>query len=50
MITVTNLYKSFPMGEHTLPVLKGIDLTIARANSSPSSARPELEKAPCCIF
>ena len=30
MITVTNLYKSFPMGEHTLPVLKGIDLTIAR--------------------
>src|SRR4029078_3066998 len=30
MITVTNLYKSFPMGEHTLPGLKGIDLTIAR--------------------
>jgi lipoprotein-releasing system ATP-binding protein len=30
MITVTKLYKSFPMGEHTLPVLKGIDLTIAR--------------------
>jgi lipoprotein-releasing system ATP-binding protein len=30
MITVTNLYKSFPMGEHILPVLKGIDLTIAR--------------------
>jgi len=30
MITVTNLHKSFPMGEHTLPVLKGIDLTIAR--------------------
>ena len=30
MITVTKLHKSFPMGEHTLPVLKGIDLTIAR--------------------
>jgi lipoprotein-releasing system ATP-binding protein len=30
MITVTNLHKSFPMGDHTLSVLKGIDLTIAR--------------------
>ena len=30
MITVANLHKSFPMGEQTLPVLKGIDLTIAR--------------------
>ncbi|HEY7129429.1 MAG TPA: ABC transporter ATP-binding protein [Nitrospira sp.] len=30
MITVANLHKSFPMGERTLPVLKGIDLTIAR--------------------
>ena len=30
MITVTKLHKSFSMGEHTLPVLKGIDLTIAR--------------------
>ena len=30
MITVSNLYKSFPMGEQTLAVLKGIDLTIAR--------------------
>jgi lipoprotein-releasing system ATP-binding protein len=30
MITVSNLHKSFPMGERTLAVLKGIDLTIAR--------------------
>ena len=30
MITVTNLYKSFPMGEQTLTVLKGINLSIAR--------------------
>ena len=30
MITVTELYKSFPMGERTLPVLKGIDLPIPR--------------------
>lgn len=30
MITVTGLHKSFPMGEQTLPVLKGIDLTISR--------------------
>src|SRR5574339_1228737 len=30
MITVTDLHKSFPMGGDTLPVLKGIDLTIAR--------------------
>ena len=30
MITVTGLHKSFPMGEYTLPVLKGIDLSIAR--------------------
>ncbi len=30
MITVSKLYKSFPMGERTLSVLKGIDLTIAR--------------------
>jgi lipoprotein-releasing system ATP-binding protein len=29
MITVTNLHKSFPMGEQTLSVLKGINLTIA---------------------
>jgi len=30
MITVTDLHKSFPMGDRTLEVLKGIDLTIAR--------------------
>ena len=30
MITVVNLHKSFPMGDQTLPVLKGIDLTISR--------------------
>ncbi len=30
MITVTGLYKSFPMGEQTLSVLKGIDLSIER--------------------
>ncbi|WP_455377615.1 ABC transporter ATP-binding protein [Petrachloros mirabilis] len=30
MITVTDLHKSFVMGKQTLPVLKGIDLTIAR--------------------
>jgi lipoprotein-releasing system ATP-binding protein len=30
MITVSHLHKSFPMGEQTLSVLKGIDLTIAR--------------------
>jgi lipoprotein-releasing system ATP-binding protein len=30
MITVTNLHKSFPMGDQTLPVLKGIDLAIGR--------------------
>ena len=30
MITVTDLHKSFQMGDHTLEVLKGIDLTIAR--------------------
>ena len=30
MIQVTDLYKSFPMGEQTLPVLKGINLTIQR--------------------
>ena len=30
MITVSGLYKSFPMGEQTLAVLKGIDLSIAR--------------------
>jgi lipoprotein-releasing system ATP-binding protein len=30
MITVTDLHKSFPMGEQTLSVLKGIDLTISR--------------------
>lgn len=30
MITVTDLYKSFPMGERTLEVLRGINLTIAR--------------------
>ena len=30
MIQVTNLHKSFPMGEQTLTVLKGIDLTIER--------------------
>jgi lipoprotein-releasing system ATP-binding protein len=30
MITVSGLYKTFPMGEQTLSVLKGIDLTIAR--------------------
>ncbi|HKY70620.1 MAG TPA: ABC transporter ATP-binding protein [Nitrospira sp.] len=30
MITTRDLHKSFPMGEHTLPVLKGINLSIAR--------------------
>jgi lipoprotein-releasing system ATP-binding protein len=30
MITVTDLHKSFPMGEQSLAVLKGIDLTIQR--------------------
>jgi lipoprotein-releasing system ATP-binding protein len=30
MIAVSNLHKSFPMGEQTLSVLKGISLTIAR--------------------
>jgi lipoprotein-releasing system ATP-binding protein len=30
MIEVINLYKSFPMGEQTLAVLKGINLTIRR--------------------
>ena len=30
MIQVTDLHKSFPMGEQTLPVLKGINLTIQR--------------------
>ena len=30
MITVTDLHKSFPMNGHTLAVLKGINLTIAR--------------------
>src|SRR5574342_1267075 len=30
MITVTDLHKSFPMGDQTLPVLKGINLNIAR--------------------
>lgn len=30
MITVTDLHKSFIMGEQTLPVLKGINLTIVR--------------------
>jgi lipoprotein-releasing system ATP-binding protein len=30
MIAVSNLHKSFPMGEQTLSVLKGINLTIAR--------------------
>jgi lipoprotein-releasing system ATP-binding protein len=30
MIAVNNLHKSFPMGEQTLSVLKGINLTIAR--------------------
>lgn len=30
MIHVTDLHKSFPMGEQTLPVLKGINLTIQR--------------------
>ena len=30
MITVVDLHKSFPMGDQTLPVLKGIDLTISR--------------------
>lgn len=30
MITVTDLHKSFPMGGQTLPVLKGINMTIAR--------------------
>ncbi|BCA53424.1 Lipoprotein-releasing system, ATP-binding protein LolD [Nitrospira sp. KM1] len=29
MITVTDLHKSFPMGERTLEVLRGINLTIA---------------------
>lgn len=30
MIQVTDLHKSFPMGDQTLPVLKGINLTIQR--------------------
>jgi lipoprotein-releasing system ATP-binding protein len=30
MITVTDLHKSFPMGEQTLEVLQGINLTIQR--------------------
>jgi len=30
MITVTDLHKSFPMGEQTLTVLQGINLTIQR--------------------
>jgi len=30
MITVTNLYKSFPMGGQTLTVLKGVNLQIQR--------------------
>ncbi|HEX9154913.1 MAG TPA: ATP-binding cassette domain-containing protein, partial [Nitrospira sp.] len=30
MITVTDLHKSFVIGEHQLEVLKGISLTIAR--------------------
>jgi lipoprotein-releasing system ATP-binding protein len=30
MITVKDLHKSFPMGEQTLTVLRGIDLTIER--------------------
>ena len=30
MITVTDLYKSFPMGGRDLPVLKGINLRIQR--------------------
>lgn len=30
MITVSHLHKSFPMGEQTVSVLKGINLTIAR--------------------
>ena len=30
MITVTNLHKSFPMGEQILTVLKGINLSIQR--------------------
>jgi len=30
MIQVTDLHKSFPMGEQILPVLKGINLTIQR--------------------
>jgi ABC-type lipoprotein export system ATPase subunit len=30
MITVTDLYKSFPMGGQTLTVLKGVNLQIRR--------------------
>ncbi len=30
MITVTDLHKSFPMGDQTVPVLKGINLNITR--------------------
>jgi lipoprotein-releasing system ATP-binding protein len=30
MITVADLHKSFPMGDQTVPVLKGINLNIAR--------------------
>ena len=30
MIKVVDLHKSFPMGEQTLTVLKGIDLSISR--------------------
>ena len=30
MIIVKDLHKSFPMGEQTLTVLRGIDLTIER--------------------
>jgi lipoprotein-releasing system ATP-binding protein len=30
MITIRDLHKSFPMGEQILPVLKGINLSIAR--------------------
>lgn len=32
MISITDLHKSFPMGDHVLPVLKGINLSIARGD------------------
>ena len=50
MITVTDLYESFPMGGLSLTVLKGVDLQIQRGELIAIVGAREPERARCSIL